>query len=143
MQDPAQRISESFSKQPFMQTLGVVLSRVAKGEVELAMPFSEALTQQHGYLHAGAITSALDSACGYAALTTMPDDAAVLSIEFKTNLLAPAKGDSFRFVGQVIKAGRTITVCEGRAWARVGESEKLVATMTCTLMAVLGRGITD
>lgn len=143
MLDPAKRVSESFSKQPFMQTLGVTLVRVANGEVELAMPFSEALTQQHGYLHAGAITSALDSACGYAALSTMPEGAAVLSIEFKTNLLAPAKGESFRFIGQVIKAGRTITVCEGRAWAWDGKSEKLVATMTCTLMAVMGRNITD
>lgn len=143
MSDPTPRITDSFAKQRFMATLGATLTRVTEGEVELAVPYSEALTQQHGYLHAGAIASMLDTACGYAALTTMPEGAGVLSIEFKTNLLAPARGESFRFVGQVLKAGRTITVCEGRAWARDGHNEKLVATMTCTLMAVVGRGIRD
>lgn len=90
-------------------------------------------------MHAGVVATALDSACGYAGLTLMPEDAAVLTIEFKINLLAPSAGERFRMEGRVLKPGRTITVCEGRAFALQGEQEKLVATMACTLMAVSGR----
>ena len=97
------------------------------------------LTQQHGFLHAGMVATALDSACGYAGFTLMAADAAVLTIEFKINLLAPAKGERFRMEGRVLKPGRTITVCEGRAFAIDGSQEKLIATMGCTLMAVTGR----
>jgi uncharacterized protein (TIGR00369 family) len=103
------------------------------------MPPDPAYTQQHGFMHAGIITTALDSACGYAAFTLMPLDAAVLTVEFKTNLLAPAKGERFIFRAQVIKPGRTLTICEPRALALEGSKEKLVATMTGTLMAVIGR----
>ena len=122
-----------------MRTLGASLSSVAPGRVEITRPWAEALTQQHGFLHAGMVATALDSACGYAGFTLMAADAAVLTIEFKINLLAPAQGESFRMVGTVVKPGRTVTVCEGQAYAVDGGRAKLIATMGCTLMAVVGR----
>ncbi|MBP3982345.1 PaaI family thioesterase [Acidovorax sp. JG5] len=122
-----------------MQTLGARLGIVAPGAVNIELDWAAGLTQQHGFLHAGMVATALDSACGYAGLTLMAEDAAVLTIEFKINLLAPARGERFRMEGRVLKPGRTITVCEGRAFALEGPREKLVATMGCTLMAVTGR----
>ena len=116
-------------------TLGATLADVQPGEVTIEAAYSPALTQQHGFLHAGVLATLMDSACGYAAYSLMPEDAGVLSIEFKTNLLKPAQGERFRFTGSVLKAGRTITVCEGRAYA----DGVLVATMTCTLMTIQGR----
>ena len=133
------RIRDSFARQRIMATLGATITSIAPGEVVLALPFREDLTQQHGFLHAGVIATVLDSACGYAALSTMPADAGVLSIEFKTNLLAPARGESFRVAGRVLKPGRTIVVAEGQAFGQIDGVEKLVATMTCTLMCVVGR----
>ncbi len=133
------RIASSFARQTAMATLGITLERVEAGEVELAMPYSAALTQQHGFIHAGIMATALDSACGYAGFSLMPAEAAVLTIEFKTNLLAPAKGERFTFLGRVVKPGRTVTVCEARAFAHDGGGAKLVATMTATLMAIIGR----
>lgn len=135
----AQRVRASFERQGAMKTLGATLAEVQPGRVVIELDWAAHLTQQHGFLHAGMVATALDSACGYAGFTLMADDAAVLTIEFKTNLLAPAKGQRFRMVGQVIKPGRTITVCEGQAYAIDGGREKLVATMGCTLMAVVGR----
>ncbi len=137
--DFAARTRQSFERQAAMRTLGATLERVQAGRVEIAMPWAEHLTQQHGFLHAGMVSTALDSACGYAGFTLMPLEAAVLTIEFKINLLAPAQGERFRMVGTVIKPGRTVTVCEGQAWAMEGGREKLIATMGCTLMAVVGR----
>jgi uncharacterized protein (TIGR00369 family) len=133
------RVRTSFARQTAMATLGIELTGVMPGEVELKMPYAAAYTQQHGFIHAGIITTALDSACGCAAFSLMPDDAAVLTIEFKTNLIAPARGDHFLFRAQVVKPGRTITVCEAQAFAVEGDKEKLVATMTGTLMALFGR----
>src|SRR5690242_20106898 len=101
------RIAASFQRQQVMATLGATLVAVTPGEVEIAMAYDPAFTQQHGFLHAGVIATVLDSACGYAAFTLMPEDAGVLSIEFKTNLLKPARGQRFRFVGHVLKPGRT------------------------------------
>ena len=122
-----------------MRTLGARLSDVRPGSVDIELPWAPTLTQQHGFLHAGMVATALDSACGYAGFTLMAPEAAVLTIEFKINLLAPAKGELFLMEGRVIKAGRTITVCEGRAYA-IGTSKRtLIATMGCTLMAVIGR----
>ena len=135
----AQRVHESFALQGIMQTLGARLGPVAPGSVDIALDWAPGLTQQHGFLHAGVVSAALDSACGYAAFTLMPADAEVLTIEFKINLLAPARGESFRMEGRVLKPGRTITVSQGRAFALDGDQEKLVATMDCTLMAVQGR----
>jgi uncharacterized protein (TIGR00369 family) len=140
-QDPnyEQRVRDSFTRQAAMDTLGATLAEVAPGRVVITLPWAAHLTQQHGFLHAGMVSTALDSACGYAGFSLMPADAAVLTIEFKINLLAPAQGESFRMVGTVIKPGRTVTVAEGHAYALHQGKEKLVATMGCTLMAVVGR----
>lgn len=140
-QDPnyEARVRESFARQAAMDTLGATLAEVAPGRVVITLPWAAHLTQQHGFLHAGMVSTALDSACGYAGFSLMPADAAVLTIEFKINLLAPAQGESFRMVGSVIKPGRTVTVAEGHAYALHQGKEKLVATMGCTLMTVLGR----
>ena len=127
-----------------MQTLAIEIVRLEPGEVELVMPYNRAYTQQHGFMHAGIVTAALDSACGYAAFSLMPAGAAVLSVEFKTNLIAPAKGESFSFRARVVKPGRTLTFCEARAYAIAHGEERLIATMSGTLMAVLEReGIVD
>jgi len=137
----AQRTHESFARQPAMATIGVSIEEVAPGRVVLAMAHRADLTQQHGFLHAGMVATALDSACGYAAFTLMPAGAGVLTVEFKINLLAPARGPLMRFEAQVAKGGRTISVVDGRAWQHErGSSErKLVATMTATIMTVTGR----
>ena len=137
------RVRRSFAKQRVMTTIGATLDRIEPGEVTIAMPPNPGLTQQHGYLHAGIIATIADSACGYAALSLMPDDAAVLSIEFKTNMLAPADGERFLARGRVIKPGRTIMVCDATVHAVRNGTEKLVATMTGTMMVVQGRGISD
>jgi uncharacterized protein (TIGR00369 family) len=137
--DYANRVHASFNRQAAMRTLGATLAAVRPGRVEITLPWAEPLTQQHGFLHAGMVSTALDSACGYAGFSLMPVEAAVLTIEFKINLLAPAKGERFRMVGTVVKPGRTVTVCEGHAYAIDGGEEKLIATMGCTLMAVIGR----
>src|SRR5262245_46059232 len=120
-----------------MRTLGVSLARLEPGEADLVMSYSPALTQQHGFMHAGIITAALDNACGIAAFTLMPKGAGILTVEFKTNLLAPAKGERFLFRAVVVKPGRTLTVCEARAFAEYQGSESLVASMTGTLMAIM------
>jgi uncharacterized protein (TIGR00369 family) len=140
-QDPdfRERVRASFARQRVMATLGIEMIHLEPGEIHLSMPPDPAFTQQHGFMHAGIITTALDSACGYAAFTLMPAEAAVLTVEFKTNLLAPAKGDRFVFRAHVIKPGRTLTICEARALALEGSKEKLIATMTGTLMALTGR----
>jgi uncharacterized protein (TIGR00369 family) len=134
------RVRESFARQKIMTTFGAELTRVTRGAVEIEMPYSEALTQQHGFLHAGVISTALDSACGYAAYSVMPAEAAVLTIEFKVNLLAPGRGERFLFRGSVTKPGRTIIVADGQAYG-IGTdgSAKLIATMTGTMMTVVGR----
>ena len=139
--DFAQRVQESFALQGAMRTLGASLAAVEPGRVVIAMRHRPELTQQHGFVHAGMVAAALDSACGFAAFTLMPLDAGVLTIEFKINLLAPARGPRFRFEGRVAKPGRTISVVDGRA-LQLGEAgEKLIATMTATVMTVLGRDI--
>ena len=122
-----------------MKTIGASLTEVQPGRAVIELDWAEALTQQHGFLHAGMVATALDSACGYAGFTLMALDAAVLTIEYKINLLAPARGQRFRMVGQVLKPGRTVTVTEGQAFAVQDGREKLIATMSCTLMAVTGR----
>ena len=146
--DPAieARIRGSFARQRFMRALGAELSAVRPGEVVIALPFSDALTQQHGFLHAGAVSAVVDSACGYAALSLMPPGTGVLSVEFKVNMLAPAAGRRFEAVGRVRKAGRTITVCEGELRAFDGDEAAgtLVALMQGTMMTVRDRpGFTD
>jgi uncharacterized protein (TIGR00369 family) len=135
-----ERVRSSFARQRAMTTLGIEILRVEAGEIELAMGYDAAYTQQHGFAHAGIIATALDSACGYAAFSLMPADAAVLTVEFKINLLAPAKGERFVFRAKVVKPGRTLTICEARAFALDEDgAERLVASMTGTLMAVFDR----
>jgi uncharacterized protein (TIGR00369 family) len=137
------RVRRSFDKQRVMATIGATLDAVDPGSVTISMPANATLTQQHGYIHAGIVATIADSACGYAAFSLMPDDAAVLSIEFKTNMLAPADGERFIARGKVIKPGRTIMVCDATVHAVGDGHEKLVATMTGTMMVVQGRGIAD
>lgn len=137
--DSLQRVWDSFALQGAMSTLGAQLTHLAPGAVDISFDWAPGLTQQHGFIHAGMLSAALDSACGYAGFSLMPEDAGVLTIEFKINLLAPAKGQRFRCEGRVLKPGRTIVLAEGRAFAIDGGQEKLCATMHCTLMAVQGR----
>lgn len=131
-----ERVRQSFSRQAFMSTLGAELTTVHEGSVEIRLPFSPTLTQQNGYVHAGAITAVLDSACGYAALSVAPDDKDVLSVEFKVNLLSPAAGDFFAARARVKRAGRTLIVCTADAFAVSDGKEKVVATMLATIMVL-------
>lgn len=129
-------VRASFDAQPLMRTLGATLAKVAPGEVHITLPFNAALTQQNGFVHAGVITSIVDNACGYAALSLMPAGTGVLTVEFKVNLVNPAKGERFIAVGKVIKPGRTLTICAGEVIAHGDGSPKLVAMMQATMMQV-------
>ncbi|WP_099865256.1 PaaI family thioesterase [Pararhizobium haloflavum] len=134
------RVRASFDRQQAMQTIGAELTRVEHGTVEIELPYDGKLTQQHGFLHAGIISTALDSACGYAAYSIMPADSAVLTIEFKINLMSPGRGERFVFRGEVTKPGSTIIVSDGRAYALSDtQPPRLIASMTGTMMVVRGR----
>jgi uncharacterized protein (TIGR00369 family) len=135
MSDTQQRITLSFSAQGLMATLGADLVLVADGEVHIALPFSRHLSQQHGFVHAGAITSIVDSACGYAAMTKAPQGHEVVTAEFKINFLRPAIGERFLAIGKVQNAGKSLTVCTGevRAFARNGPAYKVIALMQATV----------
>jgi uncharacterized protein (TIGR00369 family) len=138
------RVQASFARQQFMTTLGATLDAVRDGEVEIVLPFSAVLTQQHGFIHAGAVTTIVDTACGFAALTKMPDDAAVLTTEFKVNLMSPARGERLRAKGRVVRAGKTLMVCLGEVFAEEAGQSKQVALMTATMMVVKsGTGLKD
>ena len=130
---------DTFEQQQAMRTFGISIARMEPGEVDLVMDYSPGFTQQNGFIHAGVITAGLDSACGMAAFTLMPAGSDILTVEFKTNLLAPASGERFFFRAEVVKAGRTLTICDARAYAERGGVEHLVATMTGTLMALTPR----
>jgi uncharacterized protein (TIGR00369 family) len=134
--DYREAATATFDRQQAMRTLGISIARLEPGEVDLSMSYSRDLTQQNGFVHAGVITAGLDTACGIAAFTLMPADCDILTVEFKTNLLAPAKGERFAFRAVVVKPGRTLTVCEARAFAQADGAESLVATITGTLMAL-------
>ncbi len=133
------RVRQSFDRQMVMKTLKASMDKVSPGKVELRFPYQPGLTQQHGFIHAGIISTVLDSACGYAAYSLMPKEAGVLTIEFKVNLLAPAKGDWFSAEGCVKKAGKNIIVTDGEMFAHVNGSSKLVAAMLGTMMTVYAR----
>ncbi|MEO7336487.1 MAG: PaaI family thioesterase [Caldimonas sp.] len=139
--DFERRTRDSFARQPAMATLGIRLVEVGPGFVVAAMAHRPDLTQQHGFLHAGIVSTALDTACGYAAFTLMPADVGVLTIEFKVNLLAPARGPELLIEGRVTKAGRTISVVDAQAFEPESgpTARKLVATMTATIMTITGR----
>jgi uncharacterized protein (TIGR00369 family) len=130
------RVKKSFSDQAVMKTIGASIEAIGAGEIEIEFPYQTSLTQQNGFIHAGIVSTVLDSACGYAAFSLMSEDASVLTIEFKINLLSPAKGDRFRGYGKVKKAGRTISVAEAELYAFSDQGKKLVATMVGTLMAI-------
>lgn len=132
-------VRESFSKQRIMDTLGATLERVGAGEAEIRLPSRADLTQQHGFMHAGIVATILDSACGYAAFSLMPAGYGVLSVEFKINLLAPARGDLLIARARVLRAGRTITACHAEGHMRADGKEVLVAAMQATIMAIEGR----
>jgi uncharacterized protein (TIGR00369 family) len=136
--DPAwqARVRGSFARQTLMKTIGASLVHLAPGEVEIELPFRDDLCQQHGFLHGGVVTAVADSACGYAALSLMPPAAAVLTVEFKVNLLAPARGDRFVARGRVLRPGRTLTVCAAEVLAVADGRERPVAAMLTTMMAV-------
>ena len=131
-----QRVRESFAQQEMMNTLNCKIAHIGPGELHIEAPYNQCFTQQDGFLHAGVVTTLIDSACGYAAYTLMPDDSRVLSVEFKVNLLNPALGDWFRAEGRVVKSGKTISVCEGKFFALQGEQEKLIALMQATMICV-------
>ena len=131
-----ERIADSFQSQGLMATLGAQLVSVADGEVQIALPFSANLSQQHGYLHAGAVTSIVDSACGYAALTKAPAGYEVVSAEFKINLMRPAIGERFLAIGRVLNSGKLLTVCTGEVQAFSGADCKVVAVMQATMVYV-------
>ncbi|MEO0389829.1 MAG: PaaI family thioesterase, partial [Pseudomonadota bacterium] len=132
-------VRASFARQAVMTTLGAQMTDVAPGRVRIEMPFDAAFTQQHGFLHAGIVTAGLDSACGFAAMSLMAPGAAVLTAEFKTSLLAPARGARFAFDAEVIKSGRTLSFAEAKGYALDGGTARLIATLSATLMAVEGR----
>lgn len=134
----ADDIKQSFAKQTMMGLIGAELTRVEPGIVEISLPYRADMTQQHGYLHAGIVTTIADTASGYAAYSLMPPKAEVLSVEFKVNLLRPAQGEMFRAIAEVVKSGRTLTVVRADVFGfdRDGERE-LVATMLATMMCLL------
>lgn len=129
-------VRDNLYAQSFMRTLGVEVVEIAPGRVVLDLPYRDDLCQQNGFVHAGAVTSVADSACGYAALTMMPTGSDVLSVEFKVNLLSVAAGDRFRATATVVRSGRTLTVCSCEVHAiSDGEPTKLVALMQATMIA--------
>ena len=142
--DYEERIRSSFAKQGLMSTLGATFGNISPGFVEVAISPTPAISQQHGFIHAGALSAVADTAAGYAALSLMPRGKGVLTTEFKINLVAPAVGHRIVARGRVVKAGRTLTLAQTEVFAESGGQEKLVALLTATLMTVEGReGVTD
>ena len=139
-----ERIRSSFAKQGLMRTLGATLDDVSPGHVEIALRPHAAISQQHGFVHAGAISAIADTAAGYAALSLMPAGRGVLTTEFKINLVAPAVGDRVIARGRVVKAGRTLTLAQSEVFAESGGQKKLIALLTATMMTIEGReGVID
>ena len=130
------RVRQSFDRQGFMHTLGASLARVETGLVEIVLPYRPELSQQHGYFHGGVIGTLADNACGYAAFTLMAAEDSVLTAEYKINLLAPGDGETLIARGQVLRPGRTLTVCEARVYAVKDGRQKLCATALATLITL-------
>ena len=137
--DSLERVRSSFAKQGLMKTLGASLEKVSRGLVEIAIRPHGAISQQHGFTHAGAVSAIADSAAGYAALTVAPDGTGVLTTEFKINFMAPASGDRIVARGRVVKAGRTLTVAQSEVVAERDGQEKLIALLTATIMTIADR----
>jgi uncharacterized protein (TIGR00369 family) len=136
-EDMLARVRASFDRQAMMSTLGVEVTAVERGKVRMSLGHDERFTQQHGFMHAGAVASVLDTACGYAAYSVMPPDAAVLTATYTINLMAPAAGARFTITGEVVRAGRTLVVCRGEAFA--DDSQRPFAVMQATMTAVYGK----
>ncbi len=132
-------IRQSFANQSFMTSIGAELMSVSAGSVKIALPFRDDLLQHHGYLHGAVIAAIVDTACGYSALTLMPPDSTVLTVEYKVNFMSPAEGDRIVARGQVVKPGRNLTVCSGEAVTMAGGSEIVVAVLMATMVRVTGR----
>jgi uncharacterized protein (TIGR00369 family) len=142
--DPAERIRTSFAKQGLMSTLGATLGTILPGAVEIVLRPSPAISQQHGFVHAGAVSAIADSAAGYSALSLMPAGTGILTTEFKINLVAPAVGERIIARGRVVKSGRTLTLVQTEVFAESRGKEKLIALLTATMMSIEGReGIDD
>ncbi len=137
--DYAARARAGLAAQPMLMNMGARVEEVTPGYMRLSMPFNPDFTQQHGFLHAGAVTAAMDSAAGFAALTLMPEDAGVLTVELKSSLLRPAQGAVFGFEGRVVKPGRTLIFTEGVAWCDDGDDRVEIARLSATMMVVQGR----
>lgn len=133
------RIRQSFARQGAMETLGAELTRISPGVVEIELEYDRKLTQQHGFLHAGVISAALDTACSYAAYTVIEQEASLLTIEFKVNLMSPGRGERFLFRSEITKPGSNIIVADGRGYALTDGPAKLIASMTSTMMVIRGR----
>ena len=138
------RTRASFARQGAMAFIGATLERVEPGLVEIALAFKPELSQQHGFFHAGIISTIADSAGGYAGFTLFAADAGVLTVEFKVNLLAAADGERAVALGRVVRSGRTLTVCTLDAYVEKAGRRTHCATGTQTLMALVGRaGVRD
>lgn len=136
--DPEQKISASFAAQGLMTTLGAELVHISRGEVHIALRPRPEISQQHGYTHAGAVTSIADSACGYSALSVAPAECDVLTVEFKINFIRPAVGERFLAIGKVVKRGKTLTVCQSEVVAEQGAKRATIAVMQATIMNIAG-----
>ena len=133
---PSQRVRLSFQRQTMMQTLGATLLDIGDGRCTISAPIAPHLLQQHGAGHAALAFALGDSAAGYAALSAMPDGAEVMTVEMKINLLAPALGDRLEAQGEVVRAGRRLTVVRAEVFAITGASRKSVALLQGTMIAV-------
>ncbi|HEX6729740.1 MAG TPA: PaaI family thioesterase [Pyrinomonadaceae bacterium] len=131
-----EEIRQSFARQPVMEVIGAELGQIEPGLVEIKLPYRSDLTQQHGYIHAGIVSTIADTACGYAAFSLMPAGSEVLSVEFKVNLLRPARGEHFVARAEVVKAGKTLTVVRADVFATSMDKEELIATMQATMIAI-------
>ena len=131
------RLRASFDRQGMMTTLGVEVTEAEPGRAAMSLPYDDRFTQHHGFLHAGAVASVLDTACGFAAYSVMPPEASVLTATYTINLLAPAAGERFAITGEVVRAGRTLVVCRGEAFA--DGDQRPFAVMQATMTAVFGK----
>lgn len=131
------RVRSSFDQQQFMNTIGGRLVKVEPGIAILELDFNRTLAQQHGYVHAGVITTIADNSCGYAAYSLMPNNSEVLTVEFKVNFLAPAIGKRFEAIGRVVKPGKTLTICSAEVIAHENGQTRLICMMQATMMCVL------
>lgn len=138
-EDYKRKVTDSFNRQEFMKFIGAKLVTLEPGYCEIEIPYSENLTQQHGFFHAGIVGTLADNASGYAAFSLMEKDASVLTVEFKLNLLAPGDGDLLIAKASVLKNGRTLTICRCDVFVQKNGSQKLCAVTQSTLIELKGK----